>query len=108
MATQNLPQVVLFPQPTTVNQAQLAHIVWLRQQVEQTKAKLEQAEAALRATLDAGAPVEPGLLRAFLKTIERRSVAWKAVVERELGEDYAKRVLAATKPETFTHLVVEA
>jgi hypothetical protein len=35
-------------------------------------------------------------------------VSWKSVVERELGEDYAKRVLAATKPDTYTHLVVTA
>ena len=38
--------------------------------------------------------------------MERRSVAWKAVVERELGEDYARRVLAATKPETYVSLAV--
>jgi hypothetical protein len=35
-------------------------------------------------------------------------VSWKSVVERELGEDYAKRVPAATKPDTYTHLVVTA
>ncbi len=53
-------------------------------------------------------PVESGLLRAFLKIIERRSVPWKQVVERKLGVDYAKRVLASTKPDRFTHLVVAA
>jgi hypothetical protein len=48
------------------------------------------------------------LLRAFLKIIERRSVPWKQVVERKLGVDFAKRVLAGTKPDRFTHLVVTA
>jgi len=52
--------------------------------------------------------VEDGLFRAFLKTTERRSVAWKSIVERELGEGYANRVLAATKPDKFTTLVVSA
>ncbi len=43
-----------------------------------------------------------------MKTVERRSVPWKQVVERKLGVEYAKRVLAGTKPDCFTHLVVTA
>ncbi len=98
MATQTLPQVVPFPQVTKeISQAELAYIAELRRRLESAKAELE-----------TGAPVEPGVLQAFLKVVERRSVPWKQVVERELGEAYATRVLAATKPETYVTLVVKA
>lgn len=109
MATVTVPQAVPFRKPIEeVPQPRLAHILELRQSIQRLQAELEQAEGEVQTALEAGCPVEPGLLRAFLKTVERRSVAWKAVVERELGEDYAKRVLAATRPEQYTHLVVTA
>ena len=89
-------------------QADLAHIIELRRTLETVEADLEAAEQAIRAQLEAGAVVEGGLFRAFLKACERRNVSWKAVVERELGEDYSRRVLAATKPDRTVSLVVEA
>jgi hypothetical protein len=91
-----------------ISQARLARIIELRREIETVKSYLEQAETEVQAGLEANLPVESGLLKAFLRITERRSVAWKNVVERELGEDYAKRVLAATKPEAYTNLVVTA
>ncbi len=107
MATQTVPQAVPFRKPTdTITQEKLAYILTLKGEIQERKKALEEAEADVQAALEDSVPVEPGLLRAFLKIIERRSVAWKRIVERKLGVDYAKRVLASTKPDRFTHLVV--
>lgn len=91
-----------------VTQSALVRILELRQEIALLESEAEAQQNVVRAQIEAGAPVEPGLLRAFLKTTERRSVQWKVVCERELGEEYARRVLAATKPDTFTNLVVTA
>lgn len=109
MATVTVPQVVPFRKPVEkIPQPKLAHIVDLRRSIQELQAELEQVEGEVQAALESGAPVEPGVLRAFLKECERRCVPWKQVVERELGEEYAKRVLAATRPERYVHLVVTA
>ncbi len=109
MATQTVPQAVPFKQPTgTITQKRLAYILTLKGEIQERKKALEEAETEVQAALEDSVPVESGLLRAFLKIIERRSVPWKQVVERKLGVDYAKRVLASTKPDRFTHLVVTA
>ena len=109
MATQTVPQQVPFQQPTgTITQNRLAYILTLKGEIAERKKALEEAEADVQAALEDSVPVESGLLRAFLKIIERRSVPWKQVVERKLGVEYAKRVLAGTKPDKFTHLVVTA
>ena len=109
MATQTVPQAVPFRKPTdTITQEKLAYILTLKGEIAERKKELEQVETEVQAALEDSVPVQPGLLRAFLKIIERRSVPWKLVVERKLGVDYAKRVLAGTKPDKFTHLVVTA
>ncbi len=109
MATATVPQAVPFQQPTgTITQEKLAYILTLKGEIAERKKELEQVETEVQAALEDSVPVESGLLRAFLKIIERRSVPWKQVVERKLGVDYAKRVLASTKPDRFTHLVVAA
>ncbi len=109
MATRTVPQAVPFKQPTgTITQKRLAYILTLKGEIAERKKELEQVETEVQAALEDSLPVESGLLRAFLKTIERRSVPWKQVVERKLGVDFAKRVLAGTKPDRFTHLVVTA
>ena len=109
MATRTLPQAVPFKQPTEeITQNRLAYILTLKGEIAERKKALEEAEAEVQAALEDSVPVESGLLRAFLKTVERRSVQWKQVVERKLGVDFAKRVLAGTKPDRFTHLVVTA
>ena len=109
MATQTVPQAVPFQQPTgTITQEKLAHILTLKGEIAERKKALEEAEAEVQAELERNVPVEPGLLKAFLRVVERSSIAWKQVVERELGEEYAARVLASTKTDRFTHLVVTA
>jgi hypothetical protein len=109
MATQTVPQAVPFQQPTgTITQEKLAYVLTLKGEIAERKKALEEAETEVQAALEDSVPVESGLLRAFLKIIERRSVPWKQVVERKLGVDFAKRVLAGTKPDKFTHLVVTA
>ncbi len=109
MATQTVPQAVPFRKPTEViTQEKLAYILTLKGEIAERKKELEQVETEVQAALEDRVAVELGLLRAFLKIIERRSVPWKQVVERKLGMDYAKRVLAGTKPDRFTHLVVTA
>ncbi len=109
MASQTVPQAVPFRKPTdTITQEQRAYILTLKGEIAERKKALEEAETEVQAALEDSVPVESGLLRAFLKIIERRSVAWKRIVERKLGVDYAKRVLAGTKPDKFTHLVVTA
>ncbi len=109
MATQTVPQAVPFRKPTdTITQEKLAYILTLKGEIAERKKELEQVETEVQAALEDSVPVESGLLRAFLRIIERRSVPWKQVVERKLGVEYAKRVLASTKPDSFTHLVVTA
>ena len=109
MASQTVPQAVPFKQPTgTITQEKLAYILTLKGEIAERKKALEETEAEVQAALEDSVPVQVGLLRAFLKIIERRSVPWKQVVERKLGVDYAKRDLAGTMPDRFTHLVVTA
>ena len=107
-ATQNLLQVVSFEQShtETITQTELALLVSLRRRLKQLEEEIAAAKYGIRWRLENGAAVESGLLHTLLKTFERRSVAWKQVCERELGEVYARRVLAATKPQTYTQLVV--
>jgi hypothetical protein len=116
MATQTVSQlspVVPFQapaseaKPVVIAQDTLTHYKALLQRIEALRAESDQIATEIGASLRSGAVIEPGLLRAFLKTNERRNVSWKAVVERELGEGYAKRVLASTKPDPITSLIVE-
>jgi hypothetical protein len=106
--TKNNTNVVRLPIPSPIGQDELGHILEMRRQREALDEQIKESETAVRAALEAGAVVEDGVFRAYLKPGERRSVAWKAIVERELGEGYANRVLAATKPDKFTTLVVSA
>jgi hypothetical protein len=90
-----------------IPQKRLAEILTRRRKIDEQEAKLKQLEEKLLADLKAGASVAAGLLTARVKEWERRNPAWKAVVERELGEEYANRVLAGTRPDKFEKLVVE-
>ncbi len=109
MATAILPLPLAIPHPPEqISQSKLAGIIELRRQIEALKSQLAEAEGEVKADLEVGACVEPGILKAVLKVTERRTVPWKQVVERELGEAYATRVLAATRPETYVTLMVMA
>jgi hypothetical protein len=112
MATQRVPALQfpsqVSPKPDLITQDRLAEIITLRHQIEQLELQLGEAQSDVKGALQAGAEVEPGLFRASLKVSQRTNVSWKTVVERELGDDYAKRVLAATKADTYVHLIVTA
>lgn len=118
-STQSIPQlarqsksaVVTITQvvpPPEISQTSLVLLLSLRRRMHDLEKEIETAETAFKEQLQAGAAVEPGTFRAYLKTTARRSVAWKAVCERKLGATYCRRVLAGTQPDTFTNLVVEA
>ncbi|HET6143865.1 MAG TPA: hypothetical protein VFE02_10170 [Candidatus Acidoferrales bacterium] len=112
MATQRVPALQFPSQPSpkiqTVTQDKLALIITLRHEIEQLEQQLGEAQTDVKSALESGAEVEAGLFRASLKTSSRTNVAWKSVCERELGEDYITRVLAATKPDKYVHLIVTA
>jgi len=91
-----------------ITQATLSAILRRRKRIADLQADLEELEPALTADLKAGYEVTPGILVARVKEWERRNVSWRGIVEREKGQEYADRVLAATKPEKYESLVVEA
>lgn len=90
-----------------ISQEALRVVAEKKAAIASLEAELKAAEEIVLAALKNGAKVATGLLTARLKTFEKRNVAWKSVVEREMGVGYAERVLAATKPQTYTSLVVE-
>jgi hypothetical protein len=90
-----------------ITQATLSAISNKRAQIDELQFQVKAAEALVLARLKDGAKVASGLLTARVKTWDRRNVAWKEVVVREQGQEYADRVLNATKPTTFESLVVE-
>ncbi len=89
-----------------ITQAELRELLLLQRRLKRArdaakdlKEKADVAEAVmlgrLRETME---PVERGRLLVSAENHPRRNVAWKAVVERELGEPYAERVLNETEP----------
>ena|SRR5258708_5265655 len=110
MATQSVtPHAIPFlvvDSTDRISQEHLTRIIELRRQIGLLESSLTVAESEVKLALEAGAEVEAGLFRASLKLTKRRNVSWKNVVERELGDDYAARVLSATRPDTYTSLEV--
>ena len=92
--------------PKRITQGTLAAFLRRRVAIQRASAELDVVEESLLQRLKAGESVQPGLISAYVKKWERRSPAWKAVVERELGPAYTARVLAATKPDKFEKLIV--
>lgn len=90
-----------------ITQETLRIVAEKKAEIARLEAELKAAETTVLEALKAGAAVAAGLLTARLKTFEKRNVAWKCVVEREMGVDYAERVLAATRPSIYESLVVE-
>ncbi len=79
----------------------------IRAQIETLQLQVKATELLVLEKLKDGVKVAPGLLTARVKEFSRRNVAWKEVVVREQGQEYAGRVLNATKPKVYTSLVVE-
>ena len=98
--------ISILPQTQTVSQFDLTRYVAMANQIESLKAEQSALEHQLIMAIGSGANVEPGAHTAQLKTTERRNVSWKKVVIRLKSEGYANKVLSATKPTTYTKLVV--
>ena len=87
-----------------ITQREIEHLLVLRQQTEEAhvvankrKAELEAEEGRLIEGLMGGARVEPGSHFLLITTESTgRSVAWRRVVERELGKAFAEMELAKT------------
>lgn len=90
-----------------VTQKRMARYTTLENKIEKLKAEFYQLKNELILDIDAGAVPEAGARTAKITQVERRSVAWKDIVVRELGDSYAKRVLAGTKPTFFFKLLVK-
>ena len=115
MATQNVTHSVIpfasnpqhhLPQVEEITQLEIEMLRALEDRAQQIAEQVETAKESVRTRLEMGATVQHGTFFAYLKKMERRSVAWKAVVERELGKVYARRVLAATRPDKFSTLLI--
>ena len=97
-----------------ITQTQLIRVVSLKNMVAALKANLDAAEAEVRAALESGATVEPGVHVASLKESFRRNISWRDVsvrlAERLYGEGrgqaYASNVLENTKADRTVSLVV--
>ncbi len=97
------PQTVQTPQE--VSQGDLSYILATRMEVERLKALLTEAEASVKSRLEAGAAVEHGVYRTWLKEHFRSSVSWREVAERLAnrlygdgrGFGYCENVLSSTK-----------
>jgi hypothetical protein len=92
---------------TFITQQRLAALIKKRSQYEALSAEISRLETEMKEQLKAGGVVRPGLLSARVREWERRTVAWKQVLIREKGEEFAERVFNATKPDKFETLVVE-
>ena len=98
--------ISILSQPQTITQFDLARYATLANQIDALKAEQSALEHQLIMAIGSGANVEPGAHTAQLKTTERRTVSWKAVVIRLKGSGYASRILSCTKPKTYTKLLV--
>ena len=98
--------IPILSHPKTITQFHLARYQSLSTQLEALKKERGELEQQLIAQLSSGVQVEPGARSASLKTYDRRTVSWRAVVIRLKGAGYAQNVLSHTKPTTITQLVV--
>jgi hypothetical protein len=113
--SKSIPFVVpaqVVPAVEPIAQLELELFLSLCNRLDALKEQVAAEEAALKARLEAGASVDPGVHVAELKEHFRRNVAWKDVVIRLAnrlklnGEAYCSKVLAATKPSRTVSLNV--
>ena len=111
-STAQVPQTIQTPQEIT--QGDLSYILATRLEIQRFKANLTEAEESLKFRLKAGAQVESGVFRAWLKEHFRRAVAWREVADRLAerlygngrGSGYCEGVLKNTKPTRTVQFVV--
>jgi len=100
------------PAKELITQLELELFLSLRKRLDELAEQVAVEETMLRARLECGAIVEPGLHTAELHENHRRNVAWKTVAIRLAtrlkmnGEAYARRVIASTKPSRSISLEV--
>lgn len=90
-----------------ITQRVLATLLAKRAKFAEAEKEITALEDKLLAALKSGSKVQAGVFTAYVKTWERRSVAWKQIVIREQGQEFADRVFNSTKPEKHENLVVE-
>jgi hypothetical protein len=96
-----------------ISQLELGMLLSMRNRLRQVEEQVVAAEADLKARLEAGVEVEPGVHVVQLKESFRKSVSWKDVTIRLAnrlklnGEAYCAKVLAATKPSRSVSLEVQ-
>lgn len=99
-----------------ISQKTLSAIIRKRQKISALENELQTMEQGVEQALKDGATCSGGMFVAFLKEHSRRNVAWRQVCERKVDElkgdgegvKFCEHVLAATRPDTYTKLVVEA
>ncbi len=92
--------------PQEVTQGDLSYILATRMEVDRLKGLLAEAEQSVKSRLEAGAAIEHGVYRTWLKEHLRRAVAWREVADRLAerlygngrGSAYCENVLQNTKP----------
>ena len=92
--------------PQEITQSDLSYILATRLEIDRLKTNLAEAEKSVRSRLEAGASVQYGAFRAWLKEHFRRAVAWREVAGRLAerlygngrGSAYCENVLQNTKP----------
>ena len=75
-----------------ISQMELQKIAEHRREITWHSSQLKPLEKDVLDLLIAGATVEPGRYRANVSYMRRHNAAWKDVVIRELGEDFAHRI----------------
>lgn len=107
-------QTIPLKEEAQITQVQLTRVIGLRNSIALLKARLEGAEEEVRAALESGANVEPGVHVASLQESFRRSVCWRAVAEKLAirlfgngrGAVYCENVLQHTAPSRSVNLIV--
>ena len=100
--------------PQEITQSDLSYILATRLEIDRLKANLAEAEASVKTWLEAGAAVEHGVYRTWLKEHFRSAVAWREVAERLAnrlhgdgrGFGYCENVLSSTKSNRTLNLNV--
>ena len=108
-----VPETIPKP-PQEITQGDLSFILATRMEVERLKYLLTEAEASVKARLEAGAAVEQGPHVGTLQENFRKSPGWRDVAERLAerlygngrGFGYCEGVLKNTKPTRSVQLVV--
>lgn len=71
------------------------------------KAKLKDVENELLKRLRDKEKVEKGVLSVEISVTERRTVAWKSIVQKAMGEAFVIETIKKTCPDKYEHITVK-